>query len=895
MKKTVTKTLCLALSAMMTFSLVACGGSKNNGGKGEQKYNPEVRPVVFSTAELDGTFSPYFATTATDSNIAGMTQIGMLGTSSEGQVVWGKDEPVVTLDLKQTYVLSDGSTTQDSAKAAYTDYEFIIKKGIKYSDGTTLTINDVLFNLYVYLDPAYMGSSTIYSTDIVGLKAYRAQDPDLQDSSDTTDDELNQKFYSQADDRITNVLNHLGEPKKYPSNAQIEADIARAKELYKDEAAQDWTSIVGTQESYKERYSFTEDWQIYYYTQGVVKMQAQANTGLTMYKGIDANGDTILDDDGNIDFIYGEETAKAMLANGEITNYKYATSLDKGTPGYNNTLAKEIEDAIADEDKIDEYEKEYNCNTEEAIELIKKDTAIATVIDYRTGSNTDLAVTIAYYATGNNLRDEIAAKYRTDYFNNNKNDDGSMKVPDITGITTSTTTKDFSGKNIGEHDVLKIRINKVDPKAIWNFAFAVSPMHYYSNQDAIENTPHGVKFADNEFFTEVLQSPEKNGLPVGAGVYMASDERGSGNVTRSNFYSNKVVYFERNPYFYTVLGDGTDTSNNAKIKYLRYRVVGSSNLLNSLEAKTIDVGEPNAKPDTLTMIQGISYLNYETYETNGYGYVGINPKYVPDIEVRRAIMSAMNTGNIITYYTERLVNIINRPMSSTSWAYPKNATRYSNIAYNNGTDIENDMLAALAKSNAEVTKGSDGVYKVNGTRLEFTFTLAGDTTDHPAFQMFKEAAETLNEIGFKITVATDVQALSKLSKGGLAVWAAAWSSTIDPDLYQVYHKDSKATSIKNWGYTEIFKDAEQFGYEQGVIEALSTLIEKAREVISEAERAPLYAQALDKIMELAVEFPTYQRNDLFVYNSDVIDKSTLAAKPSSYTGVIDKMWELNYN
>ena len=36
-----------------------------------------------------------------------------------------------------------------------TEYEFLIKKDIKFSDGTTLTIKDVLFNMYVYLDPAY--------------------------------------------------------------------------------------------------------------------------------------------------------------------------------------------------------------------------------------------------------------------------------------------------------------------------------------------------------------------------------------------------------------------------------------------------------------------------------------------------------------------------------------------------------------------------------------------------------------------------------------------------------------------------------------------------------------------------------------------------------------------
>ena len=58
-------------------------------------------------------------------------------------------------------------------------------------------------------------------------------------------------------------------------------------------------------------------------------------------------------------------------------------------------------------------------------------------------------------------------------------------------------------------------------------------------------------------------------------------------------------------------------------------------------------------------------------------------------------------------------------------------------------------------------------------------------------------ADDLNKIGFDITVKNDRNALIKLATGKLEVWAAAWTTGIDPDLYQIYHKDSKATSTKN--------------------------------------------------------------------------------------------------
>ena len=45
--------------------------------------------------------------------------------------------------------------------------------------------------------------------------------------------------------------------------------------------------------------------------------------------------------------------------------------------------------------------------------------------------------------------------------------------------------------------------------------------------------------------------------------------------------------------------------------------------------------------------------------------------------------------------------------------------------------------------------------------------------------------------------------------------------------------------------------------------------------MDQSERISIYAQALDKVMELAVEYPTYQRSDMFAYNTNVIDVTTL--------------------
>lgn len=134
-----------------------------------------------------------------------------------------------------------------------------------------------------------------------------------------------------------------------------------------------------------------------------------------------------------------------------------------------------------------------------------------------------------------------------------------------------------------------------------------------------------------------------------------------------------------------------------------------------------------------------------------------------------------------------------------------------------------------------------------------------------------------------------------VTRGNLAVWAAAWSSAIDPDPYQVYHKDSKATSVNNWNYPEILKPSNtQFSRERGIIEQLSLKIDEGRSYLEQEDRIPVYAECLDLIMQLAVELPTYQRRQLCVYNLEVLDASTINQSASAYDGPISDIWKLNY-
>ena len=186
MKKIWSRVLCLVLSIAMAASLAGCGDTA-----------AKTDAFVIMTEQLDGLFNPFFYTAANDGTIVAMTQIGMLGAKFEGgkiQVAYGDNEAVVTKDY-DIVENADGTVT----------YRFVLKNGIKFSDGHPLTMEDVLFNYYVYLDPVYTGSNTLYSTDILGLNEYRTQT--VTSGSNGGDDQISSLAAARATARMNELIN----------------------------------------------------------------------------------------------------------------------------------------------------------------------------------------------------------------------------------------------------------------------------------------------------------------------------------------------------------------------------------------------------------------------------------------------------------------------------------------------------------------------------------------------------------------------------------------------------------------------------------------------------------------------------------------------------------------
>lgn len=455
-------------------------------------------------------------------------------------------------------------------------------------------------------------------------------------------------------------------------------------------------------------------------------------------------------------------------------------------------------------------------------------------------------------------------------------------------------------------------------------------MYYYSDEDHIKlfdfEEHFGVEYASQSFQSEVIKKQSKIGVPVGAGPYQAAKSSGGTNPSAGEFLNNNVLYYERNPYY--LLGA-------PKIKMVRYQVASANNMLNSLYTGELDYVQPNAKQETIKELQAKAKkgISYQTSETNGYGYIGINASKIPSMNVRQAIMHAINTQDTVSYY-KGTAKAIYRSMSLTSWVYKYNSElsnvssyypyiggvipssifdesgNVSNSANVNpyyaqfvsakgkkagqkfSTEEQIEFITSLVES-AGFTKDGNGVYTNGSLKLKFTFTIAGETTDHPAYQALSSAGLLLNKCGFDITTSTDANALKKLSTGALTVWAAAWSATIDPDMYQVYHMNSTASSVKNWGYDAIKANQTKYAAEYAILQELSDLIDQGRETTDQSERASIYKMALDLVMQLAIELPTYQRDDLYAYNSKKIDESTLNKDISPYAGLLNNLEKIS--
>ena len=164
------RTLALILSLVMCLGLLA-----GCGDKGGNQTKDENTPLVVGYAPFNEKFSPFFSETEYDQDVWVMTSLGLLNSDRQGQIIMKgiEGETHAYNGTDYTYYGPADCEIVENADGTV-DYNFTMRDDIVFSDGEKVTIDDVIFSMYVLCDPTYDGNSTLYAVPIQGMAAYRS-------------------------------------------------------------------------------------------------------------------------------------------------------------------------------------------------------------------------------------------------------------------------------------------------------------------------------------------------------------------------------------------------------------------------------------------------------------------------------------------------------------------------------------------------------------------------------------------------------------------------------------------------------------------------------------------------------------------------------------------------
>lgn len=449
-------------------------------------------------------------------------------------------------------------------------------------------------------------------------------------------------------------------------------------------------------------------------------------------------------------------------------------------------------------------------------------------------------------------------------------------IPNISGITKL------------DAQTVQVVTAGYEAPAVYSIAgITAVPLHYYGDpaQYDYDNNKFGHPFGD----LSIVQA--KSTQPMGWGPYKFVK------------YENKVVYFEANEYYY---------KGAPKTKYMQWKEGTDADKISGVTTGTIDITDPSfnaAAVDAIKAANSNGELDGDAIVVNtvnnlGYGYLGANADTVrvgtdsasqESKYLRTGMMTVFAVYRdvvIDSYYGER-ASVINYPISNTSWAAPQATDPDYRVAYSTGIDgtplytaemtADEKYEAALAacveylKAAGYTWDEAAGKFTAapEGAALEYEAIIPADGTgDHPAFGILTDAKAAFEKIGITLTIndPADSNVLwDKLDAGAQNFWTAAWQATIDPDMYQVYHSSGivgKGGSDSNHYH---IADAD-----------LDQLILDARQSDDQTFRKATYKAALDKIIEWAVELPTYQRQNCYIFSPVRVNMDTVAKDQTTF-------------
>ena len=520
-----------------------------------------------------------------------------------------------------------------------------------------------------------------------------------------------------------------------------------------------------------------------------------------------------------------------------------------------------------------------------------------------TGTEYNIAdLTIADYWT------ELQAKYENDLVTMSETEAAGDDLftmlnedyPEFTqGITTGDSAANISGiEKTGDYS-LRVTMDKFDAVAIYQLGVAVAPLHYYGDTSKYDYDNNMFGFTKGD----LSSVKDKTTQPLGAGPY------------KFDSYENGVVTFIANENYF---------KGEPKIKTILFKETPESDKLTGVASGTFDISDPSMSVDVLKNIKNYNsngevtgdVLTTDLVDNLGYGYIGINANVVKvgddkaseaskDLRKAFATIFAAYRDTVINSYYGEMATVIQYPMSNTSWAAPKPADEGYQIAYSvdaDGNSIytadmtdEQKYEAALQasisffKAAGYTFDEATGKFTAAPEGAEMTYEViipGGGTGDHPAFGILTAAKEALATIGITLQIndPSDSSVWNNALEANTAeMWAGAWSATVDPDMYQIYHSDNANGKGTNSNHYSI-EDAD-----------LDEMIIAARNSADQSYRKATYKECLETILDWGVEIPTYQRQNAVVISTERVNVSTMTPDITTFWGWTNDIEKLEMN
>ncbi len=135
----------------------------------------EEKTLRIGCGEIGSNFSPFSGLGTDEKMVVDLTQLKLLSCDRTGMPIL-KGIEGETCSFGGTdytyYGPADLTITRNRDGSVY--YDFTLRQDLCFSDGTPLTVDDVIFSMYVLCDPCYEGASDFCYLPIRGLEEYRS-------------------------------------------------------------------------------------------------------------------------------------------------------------------------------------------------------------------------------------------------------------------------------------------------------------------------------------------------------------------------------------------------------------------------------------------------------------------------------------------------------------------------------------------------------------------------------------------------------------------------------------------------------------------------------------------------------------------------------------------------